>query len=100
MSRKKPSRPSQDVRAVLSVDGKLLAGEGVGDHLPAWVGEDLVDEIHVEILPQIIGGEKVQTLTGTPGDFLPQPLDFLMISMKVVEGRCVATYRRVSDRVY
>jgi hypothetical protein len=52
----------------------------------------------VEIFPQILGGAKAPTLTGTPGEFLPKPLDFRMTSMKVVEGRCVATYRRVSAR--
>jgi len=85
-------------RAAISVDGKLLAGEGGGEALRALAETDSINEIEVEIFPQILGGAKTSTLTGPPGEFLPKPLDFRMSSMKVVEGRCVATYRRVSAR--
>lgn len=92
MSAKKKTRVS------MSVDGKLIAGEGGGEVLRALAETDSIEEIEVEIFPQILGGAKASTLTGPPGEFLPKPLDFRMTSMKVVEGRCVATYRRVSAR--
>lgn len=82
----------------MSADGKLLAGEGGGEALQTLAETDSIEEIEVEIFPQILGGAKTPTLTGLPREFLPKPLDFRMTSMKVVEGRCVATYRRVSDR--
>ena len=85
-------------RFAMSADGKLLAGEGGGEALRALAETDSIEEIEVENFPQILGGAKTPTLTGLPGEFLPKPLDFRMTSMKVVEGRCVATYRRVSDR--
>ena len=85
-------------RIAMSADGKLLAGEGGGEGLQTLAETDSIEEIEVEIFPQILGGAKTPTLTGLPGEFLPKPLDFRMTSMKVVEGRCVATYRRVSDR--
>jgi len=85
-------------RIAMSADGKLLAGEGGGEALQTLAETDSIKEIEVEIFPQILGGAKTPTLTGLPGEFLPKPLDFRMTSMKVVEGRCVATYRRVSDR--
>ena len=84
-------------RFAMSVDGKLLAGEGGGEALRALAETDLIEEIEIEIFPQILGGAKTPTLTGLPGEFLPKPLDFRMTSMKVIEGRCVATFRRVSD---
>ncbi len=92
MSAKKKTRVS------MSVDGKLIAGEGGGETLRALAETDSINEIEVEIFPQILGGAKTPTLTGPPGEFLPKSLDFRMTSMKVVEGRCVATYRRVSAR--
>ena len=85
-------------RIAMSADGKLLAGEGGGEALRALAETDSIEEIEVEIFPQILGGAKTPTLTGLPREFLPKPLDFRMTSMKVVEGRCLATFRRVSDR--
>ena len=85
-------------RIAMSADGKLLAGEGGGEALHTLAETDSIEEIEVEIFPQILGGAKTPTLTGMPGEFLPKPLDFRMTSMKVVEGRCLATFRRVSDR--
>ena len=85
-------------RFAMSVDGKLLVGEGGEEALQSLAETDSIEEIEVEIFPQILGGAKTPTLTGLPGEFLPKPLDFRMTSMKVVEGRCVATYQRVSDR--
>jgi riboflavin biosynthesis pyrimidine reductase len=86
-------------RFAISVDGKLLAGEGGGEALRALAARDSIEEIEVEIFPQILSGAKTPTLTGPPGEFLPKPLDVRIASIKVVEGgRCVVKYRRVSDR--
>lgn len=92
------SKKKTVARFALSVDGKLLAGEGGGEPLRALAGEDLGDEFEVEFSPEILGGAKTPTLTGTPGDFLPKPVDFQMVSMKAGDGRCVVKYRRVSGR--
>ena len=93
------SKKKSPARFVLSVDGKLLAGEGGGEALRALAAEDSIEEIEVEFSPKILGGDKTPTLTGAPGDFLPKPIDFRIASMKVEGGRCVVKYRRVSDRV-
>ena len=92
------SKKKKVARFVMSVDGKLLAGEGGGEPLRALAAEDSIEEIEVEFSPEILGGAKTQTLTGTPGDFLPKPVDFRIASMKVEGGRCVVKYRRVSGR--
>lgn len=92
------SKKKTVARFVMSVDGKLLAGEGGGEPLRALAAEDSIKEIEVEFSPEILGGAKTQTLTGTPGDFLPKPVDFRIASMKVEGGRCVVKYRRVSGR--
>jgi riboflavin biosynthesis pyrimidine reductase len=83
---------------VISVDGKLLAGEGGGEPLRALAEADSIEEIEVEFFPEIFGGTQSSTLTGPPGDFLPKPIDFRIASMKIEGGRCVVKYRRVSDR--
>jgi len=92
------SKKKTVARFVMSVDGKLLAGEGGGKPLRALAAENSIKEIEVEIFPKILGGAKTQTLTGTPGDFLPKPVDFRIASMKVEGGRCVVKYRRLSGR--
>ena len=92
------SKKKSPARFVLSVDGKLLAGEGGGESLCALAAEDSIEEIEVVFSPEILGGAKTPTLTGTPGDFLPKPIDLRIASMKVEGGRCVVKYRRVSDR--
>ena len=92
------SKKKTVARFVMSVDGKLLAGEGGGEPLSASAADDSIDEIVVEIFPKILGGAKTQTLTGKPGDFLPKPVDFRIAAMKVEGGRCVVKYRRVSGR--
>ncbi len=84
-------------RFAISVDGKLLAGEGGGEPLRALATVDSIDEIEVEFFPEILGGAPSFTLTGPPGDFLPRPVDFRIASMKVEGGRCVVKYRRVSE---
>ena len=91
------SKKKSPARFVLSVDGKLLAGEGGGEALRALAAEDSIEEIEVEFSPEILGGAKTPTLTGAPRDFLPKPIDFQIASMKVEGGRCVVKYRRVSD---
>lgn len=98
MSAKKTSSPRKIGRVAMTVDGKLLAGEGGGKPPEARAAEDLIEEIHLEISPEILGGAKTPTITGPPGDFLPKPVDFRMTSMKVKGGRCLVKYRRVSDR--
>jgi riboflavin biosynthesis pyrimidine reductase len=85
-------------RFSISVDGKLLAGEGGGEALRALAATDSIEEIEVEIFPQILGGAKTPMLTGPSGEFLPKPLEFRIASMKIEGGRCVVKYRRVSDR--
>lgn len=92
------SKKKSPARFVLSLDGKLLAGDAGGEPLCALAAEDLIKEIEVEFSPEIHGGSKTLTLTGTPGDFLPKPIDFRIASMKVEGDRCVVKYRRVSDR--
>lgn len=92
------SKKKRVARLAISVDGKLLAGEGGVEPLRELAAEDSIDEIEVKIFPKILGGAKTQTLTETPGNFLPKPVDFQITSMKVEGGRCVVKYRRVSGR--
>jgi riboflavin-specific deaminase-like protein len=77
---------------------KSLVCEGGGELLRSLAAEDLLDEIHLTIAPVVFGGAKAPTLTGLPGGFLPAPLDFRLVSMRTIEGECVANFRRVSAR--
>jgi riboflavin-specific deaminase-like protein len=96
-----PAVPLRAALATLRADYgvKSLVCEGGGEFLRGLAVEDLIDEIHLTIAPVIFGGAKAPTLTGLPGDFLPAPLDFRLISMSTIEGECVANFRRISGRV-
>lgn len=96
MRSKKTIRPRKIFHIVMSLDGRLHDSGGEGRALGAYAAEDLIDEIHLEISPEILGGFQTSTVTGPLSDFLPRPLDFRLTSMQVDSGRCVVKYRRVS----
>lgn len=95
-----PAVPLVAALAILRADYgvKSLVCEGGGWLLRALATGDFIDEIRLEILPEVFGGAKTATITGPLGDFLPKPVDFRMVSMQVECGRCVAKYSRVSAR--
>lgn len=96
----KSTVPLRAALAILRADYgvKSLVCEGGGELLRSLAAEDLIDEIHLTIAPVVFGGAQAPTLLGLPGEFLPALLDFRLVSMKSIEGECIANFRRVSDR--
>lgn len=52
-----------------------------------------VDELHLTWAPVVFGGAKAPTITGLPGDFLPQIMRGKLKAMQVVGEECFLTYR-------
>jgi len=77
------------------MDGKLVSlGMSTGiDQIAAL--ED-ADELHLTIQPVILGGVKTPTLTGLPDGFLPQDLNFKLLSAATVSGKLLLRYRRIA----
>jgi riboflavin biosynthesis pyrimidine reductase len=73
---------------------RSLVCEGGGELLHSLAHLDLLDEIHLTIAPVIFGGHSAPTLTGTPGDFLPAPRDFRLVSQRIEDGEWVVHFKR------
>ncbi|MEQ1859499.1 MAG: RibD family protein [Chthoniobacteraceae bacterium] len=72
---------------------KRLVCEGGGQVFRALLAADLIDELHLTIVPRIFGGAKAPTLTGVAGDFLPQSTRLTLRDMRVIDGECFLRYR-------
>jgi 5-amino-6-(5-phosphoribosylamino)uracil reductase len=77
---------------------KSLVCEGGGELLRSLAAEGLLDEIHLTVAPVVFGGLTAPTLTGLPGDFLPEPLDFRIAAMRAIGGECVLHLKRSSKK--
>lgn len=84
------------IRASLSLDGKLLTASGKPSRrgLPADRLREAV-QLVLTIHPLIIGIDSVPTLSGLPGEFLPQEMQWELVAVaKGRGGRIIARYRR------
>lgn len=77
---------------------RSLVCEGGGELLHGLARLNFLDEIHLTIAPLVFGGHSAPTLTGTPGDFLPEPRDFRLVSQNVEEGEWVVHFKRRRQR--
>ena len=86
------------LRACLSLDGKLLTASGK----PARRGIaplrlKSATELRLRIFSVILGGKDAPTLSGIPGPFLPDDLDWVLVSARkdsVGKGALSLRYRR------
>ena len=91
---------------VMSADGKIIPKEGNNDKtrdaeivgFQSLLEEDGIDELFLNIVPVILGGGKSATLTGLPGDFLPEDRPFQLKEMREVEEGVLLHYRRNRKR--
>jgi riboflavin biosynthesis pyrimidine reductase len=81
----------------MSADGKIL-GEWDASALRSLLESDALESITVTLVPVILGGGKSATLSGLPGDFLPEDRHFELKEMKEVEGGVLLHYRRNRKR--
>ena len=59
----------------------------------------LVDEIFLTLTPVIFGGAEAPSLTGTPGDFLPEAREFKMIEHRTEGSECLLRLRRKAAQI-
>lgn len=85
---------SRILRAELSLDGKLVSPV-LRAGMDQFAALNDADELHLAIHPVILGGVKTPTLTGLPEGFLPQDLDFKLLSAATVRGKLVLRYKRI-----
>jgi hypothetical protein len=87
------------LRACLSLDGKLLTASGKPSRRGIAMSRlKAAKELRLRILPVIIGGKETPTLSGVPGPFLPDDLDWELISSGesgAGVGELVLRYRRI-----
>lgn len=84
------------LRASVSLDGKLLtkAGKPSKRGIPVARFRN-VAQLFLTIHPLIAGGNSTATLSGLPGSFLPQDLEWELLSTsKGSGGTITALYRR------
>jgi len=83
--------PESGLREALCVLGRefglrTVICEGGGALFRSLVSVGCIDELYLTIAPVIFGGADAPSLTGVPGDFLPSPTRFELISMESIEG--------------
>ncbi len=95
-----PEVPLRTALALLRKDYgvRSLVCEGGGTLFRSLAVEDLIDELYLTVAPVIFGGKLAPTLTGALGDFLPEPLDFRITSVREENGECFLHLRRVRKR--
>jgi riboflavin biosynthesis pyrimidine reductase len=84
------------LRASISLDGKLLTAAGKPSRRAIADARFLsAQELLLTIYPLIIGNDSIPTISGLPGEFLPQDLVWELVSVtKGVGGVITARYRR------
>jgi riboflavin-specific deaminase-like protein len=74
---------------------RTLVCEGGPTLMQSLLEADVVTEVYLTITPLVFGGYKAPSLSGLPGSFFAQPLDFRLKSMDVnKEGECFLVYER------
>jgi riboflavin biosynthesis pyrimidine reductase len=92
---RKSAKSSRILRAELSLDGKLFS-TGMSTANDRFAALENADELHLSIQPVILGGVKNPTLTRLPEGFLPQDLNFKLLSAATVSGKLLLRYRRIA----
>jgi len=92
--------PLQTLLAILRKDYgfRILICEGGPTLFRALLEIDAIDELHLTWAPCIFGGAKAPTLTGQPGDFLPESRQARLLKMESIGGECFLHYRLLKRR--
>ena len=87
------------LRACLSLDGKLLTASGKPSRRGIAMSRlKAATELRLRILPVILGGKDTPSLSGMPGSFLPDDLDWELISSgesSTGDGELALRYRMI-----
>ena len=85
------------VRAVISLDGKLIGG--ASSHARELPNLEEAEELLLSLKPVILGGSKAPTLGGDLHrvglGFLPKDLKFKLLSVTSTRGALIFRYQRI-----
>lgn len=86
-----------DVRTMLAIlrredSVQTLVCEGGPGLFRSLVEADCLDELRITIAPCVFGGKNAPTLTGLPGDFLPQSKNLRLAEIEVIQQECYLRY--------
>ena len=92
--------PLEAMLAILRKDYgfRTLVCEGGPTLFRALLEVDAIDELYLTWAPCIFGGVKAPTLTGLPGDFLPETRRARLLKMESIDGECFLHYRLAKRR--
>ena len=78
---------------------KSVACEGGTSDCRKLLDADVVDELHLTVMPVILGGAATPSLSGLPAEFLPEERRFKLLSFTPVKktGECVLRYQRIHE---
>lgn len=76
--------PKTQLKLSMSADGKIL-GDWNAESVQSFLASDTVEELLLTLVPVILGGKKM-SLSGLPGNFLPQDLAFNLKKINKVQG--------------
>jgi riboflavin biosynthesis pyrimidine reductase len=86
------------IKSSISLDGKLLTAAGKPSRrLIPEAGLQAAKELQLTIHPVIVGDDSAPTLSGLPGEFLPEDLLWELVSVTKsmgTGGTMTARYRR------
>ncbi|MEI6871722.1 MAG: dihydrofolate reductase family protein, partial [Verrucomicrobiota bacterium] len=67
---------------------KKVVFEGGGALFASFLREGCIDEVCLTLCPLIFGGREGVTLTGIPGEWLPESVSATLLKMEVIDGEC------------
>ena len=95
---KRPSQKEpialQILKELKTLRFKSLLVEGGGKVMWDFVSQNLIDEFHVTITPQILGGRKNPSLVDGEGFRIEQMLKLKLVQCRVVQDELFLVYRR------
>lgn len=72
---------------------RRLHCEGGGMVLRSLLEANLVDEVYLTLCPKVFGSRTASTVTGQPGEFLPQSSRWKLRQMQTIGDECYLRYR-------
>jgi riboflavin-specific deaminase-like protein len=82
-----------DLKAIHQVESVVVEGG------PSLVNDlarlDFIDEIYLTLAPVVFGGRAAPSLTGMPGEFLPETRRFELAGFEIGEGECYLHFKRL-----
>jgi|LauGreStaDraftv2_3_1035109.scaffolds.fasta_scaffold120733_1 riboflavin biosynthesis pyrimidine reductase len=88
------------LQIVMTADGKIVTSPSllkqfnISPSASFFQNADQVEELSIILLPIVMGGVEMPTITGLPGAFLKDLIEFALVRKKVRNKICYLTYRK------